>query len=154
MSVTIILLLTGIGVTTFSGLIKTKNVSIVKNELSSWLNLSRSLAITGQLSNKSLGLKYVRVTFSDANKKLTVDGVNTGTPATILNFFVKTFGKETDIDDVTITPDITTFGFNKGSGRLLDGSGNFIDGPLKIVVQSSGVSEVIIVSDLGVINEK
>ena len=149
-SLTIILLLTGIGVTTFSGLIKAKRVTTVKNELSSWITLSRNLAITGQLPNKNLGLKFVRVILNGTN--FSVDGVDDQVPSTITNFFVKTFGNEVDIDDVNITP--VSFGFNKGSGRLLDVGGTMIDGPVRIVVESRGVSEVITINDLGVISEK
>ncbi len=151
-SLTVVLLLTGIGVTTFSGLMKAKKVSTVKNELLSWLSLSRNLAITGQLQNKSLGLKFVRITFSSTN--FTVDGVDNGTPPVASRFFLKTFGNDLDIDDVTITPSITSFGFNKGTGRLVDGSGNFISGPVEITIESDSIRDTVKISDLGVINEK
>jgi prepilin-type N-terminal cleavage/methylation domain-containing protein len=151
-SLTIILLLTGIGVTTFSGLMRAKEVSTAKSELISWLSLSRNLAITGQLPDKSLGLKFVKVTFSSTD--FTVDGVDNGTPAVTSRFFLKTFGNDLDIDDVTVTPNITSFGFNKGSGRLMDGSGNFINGPVEIVIKSKNVQDSIRINDLGVINEK
>ncbi len=156
-SLTIILLLTGIGVTTFSGLMKSKKVSTVRSELASWLSLSRNLAVTGQLPNKDLGLKFVRVTFS--NNQFVIEGVDNAQPPNSPMFVTKTFSNDLDVDDVTISitnnnVGISSFGFNKGSGRLLDIGGTMIDGPVKILISSGGVGTSLTINDLGIINEK
>lgn len=156
-SLTVVLLLTGIGVTTFSGLLRTKRLVAAKNELMSWINLSRNLAVTGQLPSKNLGLQFVKVTFDPVNFK--VDGIKEDGSAEPLGFFTKVFGNDIDTSNMTIKVtnsgmEVTSFGFRKTSGRLVDGLGEFIDGPIDIVVQSEGVSQTIIINDLGIINEK
>ena len=154
-SLTVILLLTGIGVTTFSGLLKAKKVSTVKNELLSWVSLSKNLALTGQLPDGDLGLKFVKITFTSSN--FLTDGIDDENSS--YNFFTKNFKNDLDIDNVNITVTnngngISSFGFNKGTGRLLDVGGTMIDGPVRILVESNGVTDSITINDLGVINEK
>jgi len=48
---------------------------------------------------------------------------------------------------------VSSFGFNKGTGRLLTQDGEFTDGPVRIVL-SNGESSVLVINDLGIINEE
>jgi len=148
-SITIILVLTGIGVTSFSNLSKTKKVITVKNELSSLIKLSRNLAITRQLPNGSLGLDYIQVALSGRN--LVVKGIRTdGVSET---HFTKSIDNDMNGVGVTVTSNLATFGFERGTGRLVNGSGAFINGPLTVTLRY-GSTDTIVINDLGIINEE
>ena len=156
-SIVVILVLTGVGVTTFSNLMRSKRLATVKSELITWLNLSRNLAITGQLPSKNLGLSFVRVDFSSIGLK--AYGVKDDETAEPAEFFSKNFGDGTNVIGVGVSVSdssgkITSFGFNKGSGRLVNSSGGFIDGPIRVSIQSESGSSLLTINDLGLINEE
>lgn len=154
-SITIILVLTGIGVTSFSNLSKTKKVITVKNELASLIKLSRNLAITRQLPNKSLGLNFVRVAIS--NGSFVTQGVKDDD--SYEPFFTKSISDDLGGEGATISvvlagKSITTFGFMNGSGRLVNSAGSFITGPITITIKYGTLSDTVVITDLGVINEE
>ncbi|MCW1949350.1 MAG: prepilin-type N-terminal cleavage/methylation domain-containing protein [Candidatus Shapirobacteria bacterium] len=150
-SVTLILLLTGIGVTSFASLLKSRRVGTVKSEISTWVSLSRNLAITGQLPSKQLGLKFVRMTFTSNN--FTAVGVREDGTVESPAFFVKSYSENLDSSDISVSvSNGGSFGFNKGSGRLVDTNGNFIDGPVVIDIESEGTTDSIRINDLGIID--
>ena len=148
-SITIILVLAGIGVTSFSNLSKTKKIITVKNELSSLIKLSRNLAITRQLPDGSLGLDYIQVALSGRN--LTVKGLSGGVSDV---FFNKSIDGDMNGVGVTVTSNLATFGFERGTGRLVNGAGAFINGQLIITLKYGGVTDTITINDLGIINEE
>lgn len=142
-AVTIVLILTGIGVANFSSLSRNKNLLSAKNELVSWLASSRNLAVTGQLPDESLDLKFVKVNITSVG--ITAVGINNSGPDQI--FFNSVFSNR---DNLSVSG-VTSFGFNKWTGRLLDEGGGFINGPITITL-NNGETAAIIINDLGAIN--
>ena len=150
-SVTIILILTGIGIANFSNLTKSKNLKSATNEVNAWLTNAKNLAITNQLPDKTLGLSFVRVTVTGSG--VTAVGVDSDGNSKL--FFNNIF---TNRDGLTILINnngsaVSSFGFNSGTGRLLDHSGQFTNGPINIVL-NNGDSSTLVINDLGTINEK
>lgn len=150
-AVTVILILTGIGITNFSTVTSDRNLRSATNEMLVWINSARNLAATGQLPDETLGLKFVKVT---------VTGSGVTAVAIDDNDISKTFfsNKLTNSDSFTVSVNVggtstPSFGFNKATGRLLDENGNFINGPVRIVLNNGG-SSVLVVDDLGVVNEE
>ena len=150
-SVTIILILTGIGMANFSNLTKSKDLKTATNEISAWLTDARNLAITNQLPDKTLGLKFVKVTVTGSG--VTAVGIDSDGNSKIFFNNVLTNKDGLTISVTANSSAIDSFGFNSGTGRLLDQSGLFIDGPVNIVL-SNGASTTLVVNDLGTINEK
>lgn len=154
-SLIVIMILTGIGVTSFSSLSKTKKIATFKNELSSWIKLSQNLAVTRQYPDETLGLDFVKLTIASGN--LTVSGVKTDDSTK--TFFIKSVADDLSGEGVSVSvslpsKSITTFGFKNGSGRLVDSAGNFIVGPVTIKLTYNSSTDSIVINDLGIINEK
>lgn len=148
-AVTVILVLTGVGVTTFSGLAQSRKMITVRNELVSWLNLARNLAITGQLPDKSLGLSYIKVSIGNGN--ITASGMRNSSDGT--TFFSQVIDPNKGIGvSVVGLGGSQSFGFSKGNGKLTNAVGNLIGQTITLVL-SGGVSDSVIISDLGIINE-
>ena len=109
------------------------------------------MAITNQLPDKTLGLKFVKVTVTGSG--VTAVGIDSDGNSKIFFNNVLTNKDGLTISVTANSSAIDSFGFNSGTGRLLDQSGLFIDGPVNIVL-SNGASTTLVVNDLGTINEK
>lgn len=149
-AVTVILVLTGVGVTTFSGLVRSRKMITVRNELVSWLNLARNLAITGQLPDKSLGLSYIKINIGSGN--ITASGMRDSSDGTTFFSQVIDPNKGIGVSVVGLAGGSQAFGFSKGNGKLTDVVGNLIGQTITLVL-SGGVSDSVVISDLGIINE-
>jgi len=154
--VVIIMILTGIGSYSISRFTQTKDVTEAKDYLVDKIKLARNLSITNQLPDRSLELKYVKVSILDG--KLMVEGIkNDGTGTTAPPYFVENInnGKiDTNIALATESSAVNSFGFSGKNGRLTDGEGNLFDGPLVIKISNRYGSFGLKISDLGIINNE
>jgi len=152
-SVTIVLILVGIGSYSINNFIQSKEMYGVRDEVSAQIKLARSLATTNQLPDKTTDLKYVRVSFS--GKIITIEAVkNDGEVETGSPYFSKDLELDENVsisilDGVTA---VTSFGFLGKSGRLVDINGVTIAGPIIVTVSNVVNSKSFKINDLGIIN--
>lgn len=142
-SVTVILVLAGIGSVSINGFIMSRKIKSAKNEVVSQIKLARNLAITNQLPDGSVDLSYVKVSIVD--KLLTTTGVVIDGGTAMSYSDSPYFSKNLEIG----VSNSVLFGFASNTGRLTDGNGVLIDGP--VIVSITGDSFNI--NSLGVVSE-
>lgn len=153
-SVTIILILVGIGSYSINNFTQSKKISGVRDELLTQIKLARNLAITNQLPDKTADLKYVRVTVLD--KTITVEAIkNDGSIKTETPYFSKKLesSENVSISVLNGSNTITSFGFLGKSGRLVDTNGIFVAGPFTISISDTISNSSFNINDLGIIND-
>lgn len=150
--VTIILVLTGIGAYSIGKFNQMRETSEMKVYLSDRLKLAKNLAITNQLPDKTIDLKYVKVTI--LNNLLTVTAVkNDGTETTSPPYFSETIDSKKSVS-VKVTDNnipINSFGFLAKEGKLTDVNGNLSNGPLVVKISDRFGDYQITISSLGLI---
>ncbi len=152
-TVTIVMVLAGIGSYSINNFTQSRKVVTARDEVLSQIKSAKNLAITNQLPDKSSNLDYVRVSIS--GKTITVVALNN--VGTVINTSPY-FSKIMDIDgSVTISlfdnmTSITSFGFDGVTGRLLNSSGEFITGPVRVVLTDGTNSNSFRINDLGMIS--
>ena len=152
-TVSVVLILTGIGSYSIGKFIQTSNLVKSRDYLLSQVKLARNLAVTNQLPNNNLGIAYVRVANNGGN--IIVTGINSSGVETTQPPY---FSKKLDIsDDVEVTlkngsTAITSFGFLASSGRLTDTSGVCSSGPVTIMLTNGSEEYGLTINDLGIIN--
>lgn len=151
--VTIVLVLTGIGSYSIGKFNRMKETTEARDYIADRLKLARNLSTTNQLPDKTVDLKYVKVTFMGDN--LIVEGIkNDGIGTTEAPYFSE---KIDDIgqNQIKITNGsvgVTSFGFLGKSGRLTDDNGVLSSGPLTIKISNQYGDYELTVSDLGVVD--
>lgn len=153
--VTIILVLTGIGSYSIGKFNRMKETTELRDYIANRLKLARNLSVTNQLPNKTVDLKYVKVTF--LNNNLVVEGINKndGTGTTESPYFSEKL--DNDSNQINITDNsvsVNSFGFLGKSGRLTDGNGDLSNGPLTIKILNQNGDYGLVINDLGVIDNE
>lgn len=154
-TVTIMMIVMGIGSYSIGNFIQLKKISAARDEILTQIKSAQNLAKTNQLPDKSSNLDYVRV--SILGKTITVVAVdNSETVITASPYFSKTMEIE---GSVTIslfdnTTAITSFGFDGVTGRLLNSSGDLITGPVRVVIADGSNNNSFEISDLGLISDE
>ena len=118
--VSIILILVGIGTYSINRFTQLNKVSEVRDYILTRVKLARTLSVTNQLPDQSLGLSYVKVLVSGTKIIVEgIDGVGVGTTETPY------FSEELDMPEsttITVTNNssaVNSFGFSGTSGRLI-----------------------------------
>jgi len=154
--VTIILVLTGIGSYSIGRFNRMKETTEIRDYIADRLKLARNLSLTNQLPDKTVDLKYVKVTF--ANNNLIVEGIKSGGVGTTETPY---FSEELDDDgnqsQINLTNGLVSansFGFLGKSGRLTDGNGDLSNGPLTVKISNQYGDYGLVINDLGIIDNE
>ena len=154
-TVTVMMVLMGIGSYSIGNFAKSRKNLGVRDELVSQIKLAINLSLTNQLPDQSVNLKFVRVIISGRN--ITVEGVkNDGSVVTGSPYFTKQISPDADLS-ISVknnTTTISSFGFAGKSGRLLNSDGTLTDGPIVINVTDGVNSNVFRINDLGIIDNE
>ena len=146
-TVTIILVLTGVGTMSLNSFNGIKELEAAREQVSNHIKLARNLAITKQLPNEVLGLEYVRVNI--ANNKVTIVGVNdAGT--TFNSSPYSTLSIETG-KGISVTSS-SNFGFIKSTGRLTTNLGVVTNVSVVVSIVGPRGTKTININDLGIIS--
>lgn len=154
--VTIILVLMGIGSYSIGRFNQMKATTEVRDYIADRLKLARNLSITNQLPDKTVDLKYVKVTFAGNN--LIVEGIkNDGVGTTEAPYFSEKLadnGNQNQINLIDGSVSVNSFGFLGKSGRLTDSSGNLSNGPLTVKISNQYGDYKLVINDLGIIDNE
>ncbi len=127
-TVSIIMILTGVGAMSLNSFNGVKELESVRDEVGNHLKLARNYAITKQLPvGKGTGLDYVRVSFSGNN--ITIAGVDGST-----DYFESPYSTKTVPVGISISS-TSDFGFAKSTGQLKTSTGD--DTTMTVVVTLS-----------------
>jgi prepilin-type N-terminal cleavage/methylation domain-containing protein len=150
--VTIMLVLTGIGIYSINKFNQMSETTEMKDYLSTRLKLARNLSITNQLPDKTTNLKYVKITI--LNDQLTVEAIrNDGTGTTESPYFLDVLNKKS-YNSISLTNNsvvVNSFGFLAKSGKLTNSEGNLSNGPVIIRISSGSGDYNLTINDLGII---
>lgn len=152
-TVTVIMVLVGVGSYSISSFTQSRKVLTARDEILSQIKSARNLAVTNQLPDKSTNLNYVRVSMS--GRTITVSAVNnSGAVVTASPYFSKVMEIDPSVtismlNDMTA---ITSFGFDGITGKLVNSSGDFINGPVRVTVTDGTNSNIFRINDLGIIS--
>lgn len=145
-TVTVIMVLTGVGAMSLNSFRGVKELDSVRLEVANHIKLARNLAMTKQLPEGALGLEYVRVTFS--GNEITIAGVNGAGAVFPDTPYSKMTVKNTDGVSVTSS---ANFGFSKSSGRLTTSTGQ-PSSPIVVTIARGADTKTININDLGIIS--
>lgn len=153
--VTIILVLTGIGSYSIGKFNRMKETTELREYITDRLKLARNLSITNQLPDKTVDLKYVKVTITNNNLKVEGINKNDDTGTTESPYFSEKL--DNSGDQITITNNsvsVDSFGFLGKSGRLTDNNGGLSNGPLLIKISNQSGEYGLTINDLGLIDNE
>ena len=155
--VVIIMVLTGIGSYSIGKFNRMKETTELRDYVADRLKLARNLSITNQLPDKTVDLKYVKVTFLENN--LIVEGMknNESVGTTETPYFSEKLDDDADQSQIQLTNNsigVTSFGFLGKNGRLTDSDGNLSNGPLVIKISNQYGDYSLTINNLGIIDEE
>lgn len=145
-TVTIIMILSGVGAVSLSGFNSNKELEATREEVANHIKLARNLAITKQLPNQKLGLDYVRVNV--LSNQIAIFGVEGLVADPNPPYSTKSIDSKTGIS-LESTPE--SFGFIKSTGHLTDDEGNLVETGVAIEVSKGTDIKTININSLGVV---
>jgi prepilin-type N-terminal cleavage/methylation domain-containing protein len=144
-TVTVIMVLTGVGAMSLNSFNGTKDLESVTEEVSNHIKLAKNLAITKQLPDSATNLKFVSVNISD--NKIKIIGVN----SVGLSSPTSPYSTMTVKSGIGVSSS-SNFNFAKSNGRLVDSDGNPSDIDVVVSVSGSGGTKIININNSGIIS--
>lgn len=147
-TVTVILVLTGVGAMSLNNFNGVKELETTREEVGSYIKLARNLAITKQLPNEASNLEYVKVTIT--SNEIAIEGVDSN--GQVFNSSPYSKIKLNLNKNVTLLP--SSFGFLKSSGRLTDNNGLGASNTVIVSVNRQSDTKTISIKDTGLISNE